>query len=506
MNRFFISIRPIYNHLRSLFIQFRQKIYLITVVLLIYILCFYSYNLFTPKLYKARFSTVTTVIFYPIILFQRSRLRAEVKNEILEIKALKVAWTVVEPGIESPGDIQPWEKIEIVSPVAGRIVKIFVHEGERVKMGQHLVQIDQLSYVLQYKQQKAALQQSKARLTLAREKYLNARRDKEKLWKAIAKQKTVVRELKARLAKMKFTFQGQRTLYKQGAISKEAYNTAKIDLISEESSYLTAKKDLEIALVGFRQKDLPGKNTTGKNAYESFIDLNTRMEFAEVDVARAEVHASSAALNSTRQTLNQTTIKSPVAGIVAKRNFSPGEEVMSSTAGQDTTAILEIVDIVSVFARTHVREADSVKIKFNDKFTFKVDALPKREYVGPIVAISPLVDETAHTVEIKAKIGNKDLKLRPGMFLRGKIVTGKSKKMLLIPQNCVKSQKNKGQYVFIIKRGAVFRKQIKVGDVIKKDVEVIGGLMPGDVIATEKFALLRDGRRVVTAFKDKNPK
>lgn len=96
-------------------------------------------------------------------------------------------------------------------------------------------------------------------MSLSEEKYAKARENIEIRMLDIEKRRTQTKEAKAELAKMKMTFAGKETLYKEGGISKEEMEHAQTALVTAEAKYRMSIKDLEMGMVGFRNEDIISK-------------------------------------------------------------------------------------------------------------------------------------------------------------------------------------------------------------------------------------------------------
>lgn len=418
-----------------------------------------------------------------------------------EIKVSVATLTEIEhlPGITYSGLLKEFQRIEVKPKISGRIEAIYVDNGSEVQKGQLLVKMEQLQIRMQLLNQEASVNGARARLRLAQEKYRGALRESEKRLKSMERQNTHARELKAKLAKARITYKGQELLYNQGGISREAFNAARITLIESESNFLKAKKDLEILSVGYRDADLrkrhgsvPTSHTAKRNA---FIKANAAMEKAEVDVARSDLAAAQADYKGTRLLFNETTIHSPITGYVASRNHDPGEELTGSgsSAGEP---IMTLIDIVKVYAVIQVKENDSKSIKKGMDIEISIEAANKEKLKTKIDLINPVIDPRTHTFEIKSLIANTELDLRPGMYFKARILTGKPGKYTLIPHEAVISGRGDTRHVFKIADGNAFKIQLAEYEKHEKGYLVRNLLKPGEIVAINKHALLREGQKV----------
>ena len=110
--------------------------------------------------------------------------------------------------------------------------------------------------------------------------------------------------------------------------------------------------------------------------------------------------------------LQKTRIVAPFSGIVGLRQVSVGEYI---TPGQ---ALVNLEAIDPVKADFSVPEKFLPTIKVGQTIRIKVDAYPEETFEGKVYAIDPRVDITGRSILVRARVPNKDQRLRPGLFAR----------------------------------------------------------------------------------------
>jgi RND family efflux transporter MFP subunit len=415
----------------------------------------------------------------------------------IHVKVLKLEQASVVPELSALGVIEYYEKVSISSKTAGRIERIPVREGDRVRAGQTIVQIERLPLELELRKQKAALAAAESQLKLAREQYMQSRQSVEARVKEIEKRETTLKELRSSLKKMRFTYEGKKTLFQEAGISREEYETVRQELVSAEASYLSAKKDLEISKIGFRPEDLRKRGMalpkTAKERVSAYADLNTLTEKASVEVAESRVNAAREELYSTQRLLEETTIVSPINGLVAVRNKSVGEEVRGGGADSAEQAILVIIEMDRVYATINVRESDLKSIKEGQKIRFSVDVYPEEEFIATVQIIKPLIDQQTHTAEVKGVVPNQDHRLRSGMFIRARVATGEAEERILVPDTALIPRSDNKAWAFVIREDKAYRVEVVTGRQFDDRIEIVEGLKAGDIIAVEKLSQLWQG-------------
>ncbi|MBL8021335.1 MAG: efflux RND transporter periplasmic adaptor subunit [Leptospirales bacterium] len=499
------------NFLRALIsfpLRIKGKTYLRMGLLLgAYIVAYLVFGVFLASMRKGLYGTIVGTVFYPIERLSKAWQPGPSEGSdlsALTLKTLAVQPEEVLPRIDGAGSVEFFQKVEINAKTSGRIEQFFAKEGQVVRQGQTLVQLERVFLQLELTQQEAALQGARSELALATEKHAVARRGMEGRLKEIEKQNTLLKKLGADVDKMRATYEGKEILYQEGGISREEYGQMRTELIAREAAYRMAQKDLEIASIGFRDLDIQKRGLPvpedPEKKKEVLMDINSGIEEADIGVARSKVNSAQAALGNTTTLLKETTIKSPVNGVVAQRNKSVGEQVLGGSAGNAAQSIMVLVDLNSVYATMDVKESDLKDLEKGQTMEFKVDVYPKETFKGTVEIILPVIDPKTHTLQVKALLKNPGLKLRPGMFIRASIITGKPRKLIVVPASAVLPQKENNAYVFVLRQGVLFRADVVTGRQYSDDrVEISSGLKEGDVIVTEKLPQLREGMRVQSA-------
>lgn len=208
-----------------------------------------------------------------------------------------------------------------------------------------------------------------------------------------------------------------------------------------------------------------------------------------IDEATANFETARAALELQRVRLSKHTITAPFDGRVGIRKVSPGAFIAAGTP----IVNLEKIDILKVdfklpelfLASTNVGQAIDVT----------VDALPKRTFAGEIYAIDPQVDVNGRALQIRAKLPNGDLALRPGLFARI-IVKGKqTREVVLVPESAIVPRGGE-TYVFRIEAGKAVEGKVTLGERRGAEVEVLEGLSPATDVVTAGQLKLRNGAPV----------
>lgn len=113
--------------------------------------------------------------------------------------------------------------------------------------------------------------------------------------------------------------------------------------------------------------------------------------------------------------MEHLTIYSPLGGIVIHKNATEGMYVDTGTR------IYTIADLTHLWVRLDAYESDLPFLRYGQDVEFETEAYPGKKFTGKISFIDPMLDEKTHTVKVRVNLPNPDGKLKPGLFVRGKV-------------------------------------------------------------------------------------
>jgi HlyD family secretion protein len=159
---------------------------------------------------------------------------------------------------------------------------------------------------------------------------------------------------------------------------------------------------------------------------------------ATVKAIQAQIEQAQANLRTARTNLNYTTIRSPVNGIVVARNVDVGQTVAASLQAPTLFTIAQ--DLREMEVHTSVDEADIGKVRVGQSATFTVDAYPLETFKAEVAQIrnAPTTVQNVVTYDVVLRVGNPELKLKPGMTANVNIVIEKKDDVLMIPNSVLR--------------------------------------------------------------------
>jgi RND family efflux transporter MFP subunit len=216
------------------------------------------------------------------------------------------------------------------------------------------------------------------------------------------------------------------------------------------------------------------------------------------EAARAGAAAAKAQLDMAGTRLAKAVVRAPIDGVVALRNVNVGDYVENMG---NPPPMFRVVDNRVLELTASVPSARMAALKQGQPFAFTSDALPGRTFSGKVSFINPAADEASRTVKVKAEVPNADASLKAGLFVKGRIVTGRRSGVLVVPRAALVSWDTVSRQagVFVVEAGLARRVSVETGAVPGDGVEVVKGLAPGQDVVTRGGFNLRDGDRVQVA-------
>ncbi|OLB35544.1 MAG: efflux transporter periplasmic adaptor subunit [Acidobacteria bacterium 13_2_20CM_57_17] len=337
--------------------------------------------------------------------------------------------------VVATGKIQPLSKVEIKSKASGIVKKLYVDYGDRVKQGQLLAELDKIqleaaerAYHANLQAAEAALDSSKA--TLERNKVDAEGPD---------------------VPFLKLNMERAEQMYKDGVMSKS--------LVED------AEKNYQLAL---------NKQVSAQR--------NLAVSKAEIAKCEAQVAQARASLENAQEDLRNSTIVSPIDGLVLSRDVNIGDAVSSILVlGSQATLIMTLGDVSEVYVQGKVDEADIGKVFLSQPARIVVESFKDKKFTGKVTKISPLGKEKDNvtTFEVRVSISNPGGELKANMSANAEILLEEKKNVLMIPEAALIYDKERKASVEIPDAKAENGKKkfsVKLGISNGVKTEILGGL------------------------------
>ncbi|MBT0666320.1 efflux RND transporter periplasmic adaptor subunit [Geobacter pelophilus] len=300
---------------------------------------------------------------------------------------------VAATGLKVSGSIEA-TTVQVSFKVAGRLDKRLVDEGDVVKTGQPVA----LLHTNEFVDEKNA-RSSEARASRAALADLVAGSRKEELTQAEA----VLARMKAEADRMAKEFARAEALFKREVIPLKELDAARAGRDSSTAAVREAEERLKLLRIGPRPD--------------------------AVNQARARVDAATAVLALAETRLADTSVASPVAGLVLAKHAEPGEMLAPGAP------VVTIGKLDEVWLKAYIPETELGRVKVGQPVRVTSDTWPGRAYEGKITFISPQAEFTPKNVQtekervklvyrIKITLPNPKMELKPGMPADATIETG----------------------------------------------------------------------------------
>jgi HlyD family secretion protein len=385
----------------------------------------------------------------------------------------------LEALVSASGKIQPKRSVNISADTSGRVTDLAVEEGQKVAMGQFLLQID--PRIL-----RSRVESGEASLGAARSQ---------------AQQLTLALET-ARLAlkQAEDNHKRQQELWKNGLTTRESLERTENELKT-------------------RQADL-------------------RTQEQQVQTQRLRMQQEQATLASAKVDLNKVRIESPIDGIVTRRNIEEGETAIIGTMNNPGTVLLTIADMSVIEAEVEVDETDIPSVQLGQTAKITIDAIPDKTFTGKVTEIgnSPIQTTAAQSAQatnfkVVVTLDGEIPEVRPGFTCTAEITTATRDNAISVPIQAttvremvvdekgaiVREPAGEGQRgrrpgavqaselkpgqsrkelegVFLVRDGKALFEPVKTGIAGEKYFEVLSGLKEGDTVIIGPFSSVRELR------------
>jgi HlyD family secretion protein len=371
-----------------------------------------------------------TTIIVAAVLFLASFMS---RGDSVPVRAAVAQRTTIRSVVSTNGKVEPLQNFEAHAPIGTTVKKLWVKEGDHVKKGQLLVQMDDAEARSAAARALARIRASQADISAVQsggtqEEVLTL---ESQLSKARTARDTAQRNLDA-----------LQRLQKDGAASSGEVKAAEDQL---------QKANADLTLLQQKQKDRYSKP-----------------EVAKVEAQKSEAQA---AYDAAEDTLNQLNIRAPFDGIVYSLPVLQGAYVNPGDL------ILQEADLSKVRVRAFVDEPDLGRLSAGDPIEVTWDALPGRIWPGTVSAIPTVIKrhETRNVGETTCIVDNHDYKLLPNVNVGVTIVTAQHQNVLTVPREAL-HQEDGTKYVYQIVNNELHRRDVSISISNLTQVEVTGGI------------------------------
>ena len=308
-------------------------------------------------------------------------------------KIAKVEKGDIAKSVVATGKIEPLTKVEVKSKASGIVEKVLVDYGDRVKAGQVLVELDKEQLEAQVREARANLLAAEASTKAAQATY----------------ERNKVDAAGPDVPYLKSSMDRAHTLYHDGLISEAVMEDA------EKAYQLALNKQMSAT-----------RNLAGSRA--------------DIARAQAQVAQAQAVLDRDQEDLRNSTIVSPMDGLVLSRDVEVGDAVSSILVlGSQATLVMTLGDVSEVYVKGKVDEADISHVYLGEPARITVESLKGKKFEGKVTKISPMGVEKDNvtTFEVRVSIRNPSGELKANMSANAEIIQQEKHDVLLVPETAV---------------------------------------------------------------------
>jgi RND family efflux transporter MFP subunit len=425
-----------------------------------------------------------------------------VKIETLTSETLENSTTVV-------GSLEAPDAVTVKSEESGRVSKVLIKEGDRIKTGQLLFSLESDELQAELFQGKARLENTKARLAELQsgsrpEEIAEARAKLNQIQARLANAQAGARpeeiaQAQAQLASAQAEaelasdrVQRQRNLAEEGAISQDLFNALLQREKSAKANVTQAERRLD-ELSKSRQSDLNELEAELEQARQNLKRLENGARIEEIAQAKATVAEAAAAIGVIEVKIRKTQITAPVSGIIGRLPIGVGDYVES---GDELTTITEN-NLLEINLSVPIEKAPDLRLGLP---IFILNRQGEPTIPGKISFISPDVTSNSQLILVKATLDQTAANFLNFQFVQAKIIWDQ-RPGVLIPAAAV-SRLGGQTFVFVAQPvnptseapPQLIAKQtpVKLGNLQGNHYQVLEGLKPGAQIVTAGVMNLRD--------------
>lgn len=332
--------------------------------------------------------------------------------------------------ISVSGTLAADEQAELATKVAGRLERLYVDIGSRVRRGQVIARLAPTDFDLRVRQAESALAQVRSQLGLP----------------AHGSDETVSPEATA--------------LVKQAAATLKQAQLTRDRMAKLFDEQLIPRSDLDAAEAALGVAD---------GRYQEAIET-ARTRQGLLAQRKSE-------LGIARQQLSDSILTAPFDGAIRDRMGNPGDYVAAGTP------IAVLVRVHPLRLRLAVPERETPGIRIGQPVQLTVEGDPAR-YTGRIARISPAISEENRTLLVEAEVPNREGSLRPGSFARAEIIVQASDPAVLVPASAIVSFAGV-EKVIGVEEGKAVEKRVKTGRRAGERVEIVDGVKAGEAVVLE---------------------
>lgn len=411
---------------------------------------------------------VVILIVIGIRFFGQKKPVQQVKKAVPNVKVQKVALGSISSVVQYSGKLEANQVIVVTPKTSGKIATSNVNIGDRVKAGQVLFTLDTTDLNAQLQEQQASLDAANA--NLAKTNGTSISQAVQTAQQQITKDQIAYNKDQINYNTANDNYNKTLQLYNAGAVAQQ-------NLINDKQTLDTATQQLN-------------SDSAQLKADQDNLNLQEgQLGPQAVQYANSQVEQSQAAVNYAQTQISDSTITSPIDGVVSAETVDIGS-VTSATEGTVT-----VIDPTKLTVQINVPDNAVAKLKVGQSVPVTVGEAGDKSITGVINTISPDSDPKTNTYLVKVQIDNTNGDLQAGTFASISLPDKEKDNILTVPNESI-TVENSIDFIYTVNNNKIKKVQVNLGIANDKVTEVTGNVKEGAEIITEGQNLLNEGEAV----------
>jgi membrane fusion protein, multidrug efflux system len=212
---------------------------------------------------------------------------------------------------------------------------------------------------------------------------------------------------------------------------------------------------------------------------------------SQLRAAESRLRSSEAKIRAVNSRLDDVRITAPFDGRVGMRQISMGALV------QPGSVITTLDDIAKIKLEFSVPEVALSALKPGLGIVARSPAFPNRIFEGQVSVVDTRIDPATRSVRVNALFDNSDESLKPGLFLSVELQIARREQAVLVPEEALIGEGTR-HFVFVVRDEKAERREVKLGQRLQGEVEVVSGLTAGDLVIVRGVQKVRNNQQVVS--------
>ncbi len=384
----------------------------------------------------------TVLLVFMVGCQKQILVKAKQDSGPIPVRVARVSTRQIQRVVDSVGTLFPLDEVIVSAEIEGKVTKVNFDLGDAVSQGDVLVNISDEEQRYLLLQNEAQLRQSIERLGLRDE---NERVQNLDETPEVRRAAADFREAEMRLKRIR-------------------------NLVDQR---IGAQADLDAASTRFQA--MAAALDAARNQSRNLVQ---------------EVERYKAVVELQRKKLRDTTVRAPFAGSVKERQITPGAYV------RPNAPLFTLVKTNRLRLRLEVPERLAPWINQGQIAEVSVEAFPDRKFTGRVWRIAPTVDQSKRTFVVEVLIENPGDLLKPGSYARARLATKKIDEVMVVSQRAVSYVLGSNKAFFVTPGGTIEAREVRVGDRMEQQVEILEGLKDGETVALSQLNRLDTGVHV----------